>query len=256
MDDDRVPSRRAFLGGVAVALTGGGVVYGTSLLGASDEGGDAPVSIRAPDRTVTMSLGDQSVSADLSGNPVAGPTDAPVTIFYWTDFQCPFCHRFETETLPKLVEDYVAPGDVRLVFLQFPYIGEDSHTAAKMSKCVLRQVADENPETYWNWHTTVFENQGKERSGWASRANLLDLTRSVEGVDASAVDECLRRNGEAVSRSVTADRRLGERFGVRGTPGFLFYNPESGAKGRITGAQPYERFEKAIERTREAGGGQ
>jgi protein-disulfide isomerase len=256
MDDDRVPSRRAVLGGAAVALSGAGVVYGTSLLDASGGGGDAPVSIRTPDRTVTMRLGDQSVSADLSGNPVAGPTDAPVTIFYWSDFQCPFCHRFETETLPKLVENYVAPGRVRLAFFQFPYIGDDSHTAARMSKCVLRQVADETPEAYWNWHRTVFENQGKERSGWASRENLLDLTRSVRGVDAAAVETCLSRDGEAVARSVRADRRLGERFGVRGTPGFLFYNPESGGKGRITGAQPYERFETAIRRVREAEPGQ
>ena len=246
-------SRRTLVGGLAVGLTGAGVVYGASRLGSGADGGETTVDMRASDRTVTLAeSGSGTVSVDLAGNPIAGAAGPAVTAYYWSDFQCPFCARFERETFPKLVENYVVPGTLQVVFLQLPYIGADSRTAARAAKCVWRQVHESAPDRYWDWHTRVFEEQGSERSGWASRENLLGITGEVEGIDAGAVGTCLDDDAEAVAASVAADRSLAETFGIGGTPGFVLRNTGSGAMGRITGAQPYERFESAIEQIREA----
>ena len=32
----------------------------------------------------------------IDGEPFIGDLNAPVTIAYWSDYQCPFCKRFET----------------------------------------------------------------------------------------------------------------------------------------------------------------
>jgi protein-disulfide isomerase len=264
MDDDPTDteddgtSRRAFLGGIGAAVAGAGVIYGASRLQSGANplslgGSGAPADFHATDRTVTIPVGDaREVDMDLADNPLMGPEDAEVVIYYWTDYQCPFCKRFEEETLPKVVENYVAPGTVRLVYLQFPYIGDGSEAAARVDKCVWRQVRDSNPNAYWNWHSTVFENQGSEGSGWATREKLLGFLEEVGGVDADAVGTCLDENSQEVAAEIEDDFGSGRQFGLQGTPAFVFRNPETGVLGRMMGAQPYERFSGAIEKMRQS----
>lgn len=252
MNDDDLLSRRALLGGLGVGAAGLGVVAVADTLGGGDSA-DVDVDVRWSDRTVTLAETDQGpLTADLSGTPVVGAPGADVAIYYWTDFQCPFCERFERETFPELYRSHVEPGTVQFVVLQFPYLGDDSVTAALVDKCVWRQVRASNPDRYWDWHPSVFDEQAEKGSGWASRDSLLDIAAGVEGVDADAVGTCLDGDTEAVETSVEADRSLGRSLGVGGTPGFVLRNTDSGAMGRISGAQPYDRFTSAIEQIREA----
>ncbi|MFB6156183.1 MAG: DsbA family protein [Haloferacaceae archaeon] len=264
MDDDRTDtggdgsSRRAFVGGIGAAVVGGGVVYGASRLQGDGTplpfgGSGAPADMYATDRRIDVPVGDRrTVEMDLADNPLMGASDADVVVYYWSDYQCPFCRRFEDETLPKVIENYVAPGTLRIVFLQFPYIGDASTTAARASKCVWRQVRDSNPDAFWNWHTTVFENQGDERSGWASRENLLEFAGEADGVDADAVGSCLDEDGQWPARAVQDDFGAGRQFGLKGTPGFVFRNPQTEVLGRMMGAQPYDRFAGAIEKMKQS----
>ena len=46
-----------------------------------------------------------------------GPAAAPVTIFEWSDYECPFCKRAQ-EVLHRLQGEF--PDTVRLVFKDFP----------------------------------------------------------------------------------------------------------------------------------------
>jgi len=255
-EDGDGASRRAFVGGAVAAIAGAGVVYGASTLqgGASPLGGSsAPADVRAVDRSVTVPIGDQrEVTLDLADNPVMGSPDADVVVYYWTDYQCPFCQRFDQETLPKLIENYVVPGTASFVFQQFPMFGVDSRVAAQMEKCVWRQVRDSNPAAFWNWHTTVYEQQGEKNSGWANRESLLSYTEDVAGVDADAVDACLDEDIEQIDALVEDDFGSGRQFGLQGTPGFVFRNPETEVLGRMMGAQPYDRFAGAIEKMRQS----
>ncbi|MCB9445668.1 MAG: thioredoxin domain-containing protein [Ardenticatenaceae bacterium] len=44
----------------------------------------------------------------------------PVTIIEYTDFECPFCNKYFTETFPQIKENYIDTGLVRYVFKDLP----------------------------------------------------------------------------------------------------------------------------------------
>ncbi|WP_265109900.1 DsbA family protein [Halosolutus halophilus] len=237
------PSRRAFLAGSVVAIGSGGAYY---LTRADDDGShDLSPEFHSSDETSALGV-------DLTGKPIMGSPEASIEIYYWTDFQCPFCERFERETLPDLVRDHVEPGDVRVAFVALPYFGADSMTAAVAGKCVWDQVHDADPSAYWDWHTAIFDEQGEKNSGWAATENLLEYTRSVPGVDADALESCLDDRRSAFEDEIEADAEQARSFGISGTPTFVVFNPEAEAAGTLTGAQPKERFDEAIERIENA----
>ncbi|WP_433631463.1 DsbA family protein [Halomicrococcus sp. NG-SE-24] len=253
-DSDESSSRRALLGTAAgsLAALAGCTSALPSMGGSSNDGGDTPSGSDSNDGassgTSLLYASDETTKfdVDLEGNPLMGSADAPLDVYYWTDYQCPFCKKFEQNTLPKLVDDYIEPGKLRMVVMENPYIGQASETAARMSKCVWRTVRDENPDAFKRWHATIFDEQGKENSGWAKEKNLLEITRGVSGVDAGAVESCMNEETKAVKASVDADVQAAKSNDIRGTPAFIFFDRESEKAGKIVGAQPYSLFEKAI----------
>jgi len=247
---DSPATRRALLGGIGTVAVGGGVVYGASRL--QGDSADGSTSNESNGVGFHSSSGTTGFGVGLGGHPILGAMDAPVDVYYWSDYQCPFCRRFEDDAFPKLIENHVGEGTVRFVFIQFPYLSESSTTAAVMDRCVWRQVRDANPDRYLDWHSAVFAAQGEKGSGWASRENLLEITADVEGVDADAVETCTDDHGTEIEAEIETDVQQASNFGIRGTPAFVLYNRDADEAGKLVGAQPYERFDEAISKVRNA----
>ncbi|WP_267642217.1 DsbA family protein [Haloarchaeobius amylolyticus] len=231
----------AALGSSVPGESGGGGDVTTT--GGSGGGGgtasDDPARVRASTKETPL-------GTSLAGNPVQGAPDAPVDLYYWSDFQCPFCKRFEKNTRPKLVEGPVADGQVRLVYLELPNIGSASWRAAAHSKCVWRRVKDDDPGTYLDWHEAVYAAQEKPNSGWANRENLLSITESVDGVSRDGVETCLSESEQAVKDTIRADVERAKSHGIAVTPSFLLHDKADEETRQIAGAQPYERFASVL----------
>jgi protein-disulfide isomerase len=105
-----------------------------------------------------------------------GSPDAPVTVETWEDFQCPFCQRFTFEVKPRIVAQYVATGDVRLVFRNLAFLGDESHWAAVASSL----AADQN--MFWPFHDYLFANFQGNESGAYRIDRLLEMGEAV-GLD-------------------------------------------------------------------------
>jgi protein-disulfide isomerase len=252
-DANRPTSRRLFLGSVAGSLSAiaGCTNISESLNNDSDTRSTTTSSHKPNNNSTSLLYATEKTTKfgiDLQGNPVIGSADAPLDMYYWSDYQCPFCQKFEQNTFPKLLDNYVKTGDVRIVVLEKPYIGQASETAAQMAKCVWRTVRNENPDAFKRWHSAMFDKQGKENSGWAQRSNLLEITDSVQGVDATAVASCMKKNRDAVIASIDADVKASEKNGIRGTPAFIIFDRESTKAGKLVGAQPYSLFKKAFKK--------
>ncbi|AGN00546.1 DSBA oxidoreductase [Salinarchaeum sp. Harcht-Bsk1] len=238
-DEDTITRRRALLAGGATIGFGAGVAY-LATRSASTDSAYEPA-------TIHEGSGTSGLGIELSGRPVVGDAAAPVDLYYWTDYLCPFCARFEANTLAKIGRNYVDAGQVRIPFLLFPNIGEYSMPAAIWDRCVWEQVGADDPMAYWNWHGEVFDVQRSSGEDWADDATFAEVTERVEGVSRSAVESCRETRSDAIRDRLDADVSAAQSAGIRGTPAFVVYNRENDRAGRLVGAHPYENFASAID---------
>ncbi len=141
-----------------------------------------------------------------------GSASAPLTITEYADFQCPFCGRFALTTKQDLIREYVNTGQVRLVFRQFPFLGEESWLAAQASEC----AADQGQ--FWEYHDLLFQKWQGENVGTYSPENLKSYAQEL-GLDSQEFAACL--DSEQYRAAVEASRVMGITQGVRATPTFF-----------------------------------
>ncbi|MEM3126612.1 MAG: DsbA family protein [Candidatus Woesearchaeota archaeon] len=165
----------------------------------------------------------------LSDNdPFKGDKNAKVTIVEFSDYQCPYCARFYSQTLPQIEENYIKSGKVKFVYRDYPLpFHQFAQKASEAAECAGDQ------EKYWEMHNKIFDNQQQ-----LNIENLKYWAKEL-GLDGKEFDSCLD-SGKYVSE-VKEDIANGSAVGVTGTPTFII-NGEI-----VSGAQPYEVFQQIIE---------
>jgi len=211
----------------AVSLFTGGFGIGD---GSGSGSGSGTVVVQQPSAAPTPSAPSApAIQLEIGDSPVKGDDDAPVTIIEFSDFQCPFCSRFYSQTLPQLEEEYVKTGKVKFVYKHFPLdnIHPQATPAALASECAKEQGK------FWEYHDLVFNNQGSlgdaSYKQWAAELSL----------DSAKFDECYE--SQKYLDDVRSGLQEGSGAGIRGTPGFLLNGQ------LISGAQPFAVFQAAIE---------
>jgi len=180
-------------------------------------------------------LNDSSTRFTVSAGETAalGPAEAGVELIEFGDFNCGFCARFHSETLPQIRERY---GDqVRIVYRDFPILGETSTEAAIAARCADAQGQ------FWPYHDLLYENQGS----LGEPGIFLNFARSLE-LDPIAFNNCLVE--QQPIESIAADFRDAQSLGIRGTPAFFI-------NGRpLIGAREFEAFARIIDEELAAAG--
>jgi protein-disulfide isomerase len=95
---------------IASAIFWGGRVSGNTATGA-DIAANAPAGAGAP----SAQTADAS-KAKTAGVPFVGQANAKVTFAFWSDYQCPFCKRFQNDAIEQTISDYVNSGKVKILF--------------------------------------------------------------------------------------------------------------------------------------------
>jgi protein-disulfide isomerase len=174
----------------------------------------------------------------IDGAPFIGPANAPVTIAFWSDFQCPFCKSFELNTLPQMIKDYVDTGKVKIVFLDFTFLGNDSVTAALYSRSVWKLY----PNQYFAWRTAMYTSQDEEGDkGFGDAESIDKLDATIPGLDAAKISADVKANTATYQAAIDGDRAEAQKAGVNATPSFVI------GKQLIQGAYPYPTFQSAID---------
>lgn len=188
-DSSARSTRRAFLGGLAVAGSAG-------LAGCSALSGDRPSAPTIDPETETLPT------------PVRGDPDADVTVAAFEDYACGHCATYVLEELPTVVADYVKPGIIRYEHYDLPLpLSQESLRAPSAARAVQDTVG---LDAYWEFSHALFENQG--RLG-------LSLYEELAG-DVGADPEFVRTAAEErrYDATVAESRQYGMDQGIDATP--------------------------------------
>jgi protein-disulfide isomerase len=160
----------------------------------------------------------------IGNSPVKGDVKAPVTIFEFSDFQCPYCSKLQP-TLRQVLDAY--PGKVKLVFKNFPLsFHKQANNAAKASLAAGEQGK------YWEMHDKIFEKFNKlTEKSFAEFATELGLDTNKFAADFGS---------NKYDGQIQQDMQIAKKVGVRGTP-TLFIN------GKLQQGRSFDDFKRTIE---------
>lgn len=173
----------------------------------------------------------------IAGLPSLGASNRWVLIEF-SDFQCPFCRKYFTETFPQIERDYVRTGKIRYVFHHMPI--QESHPeavgGAEAAVCAQRQGK------FWEFHRRLFE-----RPHGLTTDRLAADAKAV-GLDVKAYGTCMASVAkETVRQQIAASMVLR----IPGTPAFMIGElQEDGSvqvRKRIQGAQSYQTFRSLLD---------
>jgi len=165
------------------------------------------------------------MDVSVDDDPSIGPSDAPITIIEFGEFQCPYCGRAQ-EVVDRLMAEY--EGQIKFVYRDFPLNFHDrAIPAAIAANCAEPQGK------YWQIHRLIMGAQHD-----LSEPTLTGYATQLE-LDMDAWTAC--RADPARAAEVQADMEAGAALGVTGTPAF-FVNGVF-----LAGAMPYETFKQIID---------
>jgi protein-disulfide isomerase len=177
---------------------------------------------------VTMSVG--------KGWYSIGRDDAPVTMVEFTDYQCPFCRRFEADSFAQLKKDYIDTGKVRFVSRDLPL---EFHPNAAPAAIAVRCAGDQHK--FWELHDAIMTDSATDLSSDA----ILKYGQKVN-LDMAAFKACVSdKKFESEIKKDTADANT---LGISATPSFVIgkTSTDQMAGVRIIGAVPYSVFDSNI----------
>ncbi len=176
--------------------------------------------------------------ATADDDAVLGKSTAKVTLIEFGDYQCPFCERHFSGTLPQIKKDYIDTGKVKFVFRDFPLsFHQNAYMAAEASECAGEQ------DEFWAMHDMLY---GKQ-SAWMNKADpLATFVGFAEeiGIDEADFERCIEN--EDMADEIADDADDASDSGISGTPGFWILGP-NGQSQQISGAYPYETFADAFD---------
>lgn len=233
-----------FLGGYALGTLGGGsdslsVDEIQEIISAVEA--NAPAPTLQPAQAPPQPPSPQVIQVSVDDDPIKGDPNAPVTVIEFSDFQCPFCSRFYTQTLPALEENYINTGKIKFVYRDLPL--DNLHPNARPAH-IASECADEQGK-FWEYHDVLFANQRE----W-NRLSPVDLNVKLNeyatsmGLNSASFDSCL--SSKSIADEVNADFLQAAQYGATGTPTFFIGNEKDGFI-KLVGAQPYSAFQAAID---------
>jgi len=151
------------------------------------------------------SIVDLADPVDPDRDHIRGPSEAPVTLVEYADFECPYCGQAEP-IVRELLADF---GDIRYVWRHLPLrdVHPNAQIAAEAAEAAARQGA------FWDMHDLLLDHQGallkRHLVGYAEQLDL-DVARFTKDL-----------HQHVGAARVAQDVDSADLGGVSGTPTFF-----------------------------------
>ncbi len=160
-------------------------------------------------------------------NAVGNP-DGDVTLVEFFDYNCGYCKQM----LPQIVDLIEKDKNLRVVFREWPVLGEDSQAAARVAMGV-RQVA---PDSYFEFHQKLLSHRGR-----VGKDEAMEVAKEL-GIDTAAVEQ--KMGEDQTTAALQENFKLGDALGLRGTPSYVVGDKV------FMGAVPQDQIESQIAQVR------
>lgn len=139
---------------------------------------------------------------DITGSPVKGPVDAPVTMVLFTDFECPYCSK-----IVPLLEQVLERNSqtVKLIFKNMPL---KFHKMAQPS--ARAALAAQEQGKFWEFHDRLFEAQNTLSKETINKI-ALNLNLDIQKFEQDMASP-------KIQAQINQDLMAAEKAGVTGTP--------------------------------------
>jgi protein-disulfide isomerase len=177
---------------------------------------------------VNMSLGNGWYSL--------GRDDAPLTLVEFSDYQCPFCGRFHSDTFIDLKKNYIDTGKIRFVSRDLPLsFHPNALGAAEAARCAGEQGK------FWEMRNVMISN-----STDLSKDAIMRYAQALP-LDIGKFRPCME--AESPKTEVMKDVADATALQISGTPTFVLGKTSKDTLSGIliVGAQPYSTFDAAIQ---------
>lgn len=151
-----------------------------------------------------------------------GSADAAVSIQVFNDLQCSSCRDDFLGTIPRLVEDYARPGDVRLLYRHY----SNSQRVEQLGFFGAEAAADQGYG--WQYTYLFFRNQDQAERFGIDQDYLDSVAGGVEELNEPEWLAYLEDNGGsggAIDEMLQGDEELGRDLGIRTGQGMIVSGP-------------------------------
>jgi protein-disulfide isomerase len=201
------------LGGIAGVV----VVIIAIILVATGSGGSK--SAPAPKSPAANAAAAEVISL-LQGIPQSGLTlgnpNAPVTIQYFGDLECPICKQFTLGALAPVIQKYVRTGKVKIEYRSMQTATRERETFQTQQ---IAALAAGKQNLMWHYMELFYHEQGEEGTGYVTESYLQGLAAQVPGLNLSNWSSA--RNDPTYANQVISDAQAANQNGFTGTPSFL-----------------------------------
>jgi protein-disulfide isomerase len=183
---------------------------------ATSGGGSTGGLAKGSQKNSTVALVDSIVGGIHQSGNVLGDPNAPVTLQYFGDLECPICREFTLGALPSVIKKYVRTGKVKIEYNSLETATREQETF-RMQQIAAYAAGKQN--LAWYFIELFYHEQGQEDSGYVTKKYIQGLAQQVPGLNLP--DWSAARNDPAYAEQVTHDAQVANAEGFTGTPSFL-----------------------------------
>jgi len=166
---------------------------------------------------------------------VLGINEAPIKIKIFSSLTCPHCADFHINVVPKIKKEYVDPGKVQLIFIDFP-LDQAAFDASKLLHCL-----DQKKQI--TFLDKIYENQ----SQWTSGKNLSEINNNLKeiakvlGINSKEFDKCLN-NDTIIDQIINGRINAIQKYSINSTPTIIINEK------KLEGSANFRNIKKKIEK--------
>jgi protein-disulfide isomerase len=174
---------------------------------------------------------------ELKDLPTLGSQNARVAVVEFSDFQCPYCRRFNADVFAALKNEFINTGRIRYAFGHHPL---QSHPLARFlavaSICAAKQT------DFWDIHDAFF------RRNFVDEGDVAVFVKE-RGIKSQEFEQCVD-DRKSIDEKIENETALALELGLFGTPSFAIgaVTPDGrlSIKKLVSGAQSLDSFERVI----------